>query len=394
MIVRKLMGLYIIKKYNINFIKDEKLQTLQQPFFLLGNHTNFWDPFVMTIGIDKHVNYVANEEYFRLRLTGFMLKIVGAIPKAKFVVDSQSVKGILRLRNEGAIIGVYPEGGRTWPGQTQPIIYSTSKLIKKMGIPVVVTLSKGGSLSFPRWAKKSRVGRIEVEYKVLLDSQQISNMTIDEIHQHLTNALSHDEAIWNRQRQIVFKGKRLAERLEWFIYWCPKCNSFETMVSKNNEYTCTKCGYNVKYNTYGFFESDKNEVLYDNVNVWNDAQFKAMKQKVSQLADKEQILSRNLVRLYKGESRKKRQRYKKLYIKFLGTLSATSKGLTLSDGKNDIVFEAQHINGLVVNHKNTLDFYYHDEKYRLSFINKNICGYIWEDAVKAAKALSSVSITE
>lgn len=378
------MGLYIIRKYKVKFFRDEKLKTLDTPFFLLGNHTNFWDPFVMTIGINNHVNYVANEEYFRLRTTGFLLRLTGAIPKTKFVVDYQSVKGIMRLKNEGAIIGIYPEGGRTWQGQTQPIIYSTAKLLKKLAIPVVVAVSHGGSLSFPRWAKKSRVGCIEVNYKLLLDSEQINKLTVDEIHSQLTDSLSHDEAIWNKQRQIAFKGKRLAERLEWFIYWCPQCNAFESMVSSKDIYSCRLCGYTVRYNKQGFFEKVIQDVLYDNVNTWNDAQFEAMKTKVASLADEQTILNKNFVTLLRGNKGK----YKKLYRQFTGRLTATNNGLTITNGNKIEHFEAQYISGLVINHRNTLDFYYHDVKYRLTFFNKYICGYIWEDAVKAAKLLN------
>ncbi|MFA6860709.1 MAG: lysophospholipid acyltransferase family protein [Clostridia bacterium] len=379
-ILRKILP----KKYNIHFYYDEKSKLTEPPYFLFGNHTSFLDPFIMGMGCKDHVNYVANDEYFRFRIIGFAMKILGAIPKSKFMSDTETVREIFRHKASGDVIGVYPEGGRTWQGETQPLLFATSKLVKKLKIPVVIAVTKGESLSFPRWAKHFRKGKVDVFYKFALSSEQIETMTAEDIHAELTKILQHNEAEWNRKEKTPFNGKKLAERLEWFLYACPQCKSFETMESKDDEFVCSKCGYKVKYDKFGFFSEEQGKKAeYDNTISWNDFQFSEMQRKVKNLQDGEVLLVRKNVSFFNGK-----RRARKLGKIMVGTLRLTNKGYELQSKDMTLVFDYNTIVGLTVNHKNILDFYYNDDKLRLEFKSEKICGYVWEDAIKALKKIN------
>lgn len=382
-VARAIIRRILPQKYNINYSYDNNIENITSPYFIFGNHTSFLDPFIMGIGSKDHVNFVANDEYFRFRIIGYLMKILGAIPKAKFMSDYETVKRIIYHKNQNDVIGIYPEGGRTWPGETQPILYSTSKLVNKLQIPVVGVLTKGGSLSFPRWGIKFRKGRVDVHFSLCLSADDISKMNVEEIHNHLQNFFYHNESDWNRINQVPFVGKRLAERLEWFIYACPNCKQLETMHSNNNTYTCS-CGYSVIYNEYGFFEKNSQFELYDDdVIKWNNRQFNIMKERVAKLRENQVLLKQHNVSLFNGKRRER-----KLFKLSQGTLSLTKQGFILETGLDRRIFHYDQISGLIVNHKNILDFYYDDFKFRLEFKNKQICGYVWEDAIKALKIIN------
>ena len=373
---------FLASRFRIQYIRDINLKNIERPYFIFGNHCTFLDPFILSCGNPQPVNFVTNDEYFRFKTVNFLLKLTGAVPKTKFMTDAVAVRHIFRLKRDGSAIGIYPEGGRTWPGKTQPLLYPTAKLVKKMGIPVVAVLTKGASLSTPRWAVKFRKGKIFVDYTLLLSPEQISAMTTDEIHQKLSEALAHDEATWQRKVMIPFHGKKLAERLEWFIYACPKCKSFETMTSSNDLYSCGKCGYTVRYNEYGFFTDvkDNKPANPDNVNEWNDLQFRLMKKKIADLKENEVLLKNPSAALYAG------QRGKSFLEKINeGELTLTDKGMTIHSDIGNSEFDFQGIESIIINHKNTVDFYYNGLKLRITLDNKLRCGYIWEDAVKALK---------
>ena len=381
---RWVLSLIFPKQYRVHYTYDINIDGVEPPYFMFGNHTSFLDPFLMGIGARHHVNFVANDEYFRFRSLSILMRLLGAIPKTKFITDYDTVKLIFKLYDNKDVIGIYPEGGRTWPGLTQPLLFSTSKLVKKLNAPVVCALTKGGSLSFPRWAKKYRKGKIFIHYKLVLTPEQIEKMTAQEIHEVLTKELAHDEIAWNKAAKIAFKGKKLAERLELFIYSCPKCNGFETMTSKDNEYTCRECGYKVKYNPYGLFERENDAPIYDNVTDWNIAQYKLMKEKLSRLNEGETLLQQDAVKLFNG---KRKERV--LGILLQGALSLNNEGFVIKSDNETRTYHYDKISGLTVNHSNILDFYYDGEKLRFEFKNKQICGYIWEDAIKALKEINA-----
>jgi len=72
----------------------------------------------------------------------------------KIVSDFETVKTIIRLKER--VIGIFPEGARTWDGCPLPIIKSTSKLIKLLKIPVVTVIVKRRLFIFALMGKKNK----------------------------------------------------------------------------------------------------------------------------------------------------------------------------------------------------------------------------------------------
>lgn len=389
-VVKTLLQLLIPMLYKVRYDKS-KLVEIKPPYFIVGNHTSFLDPFIMGTGNPHHINFVTNDEYFRFPILKFLMKLLGAVPKTKFMSDYQTVKEIIRLRDEQAVIGIYPEGGRTWPGKTQPILYATSKLIKKMEIPVISVVTSGGCLAFPRWGKHNRKGLVEVTYHNLLSTEQIKTMSTDEIQETLVTGLANDDILWQKQRMESYRGKKLAERLEWFIYACPKCGSFETMHSHQDHYKCS-CGYDVIYTKYGLFETKEHEYLfYDNVNDWNEFQYQHMVSKIEEwyhnTESKDYFIGKENVTLFKGK-----RGDKNLIAELHGTLYLTRQGYRVADANHIIIFDSDLISGLIINHKNVIDFYHDGQKYRIKLASKNTCGYLWEDALKALKEVKQKTV--
>ena len=373
---------FVSLRYRLHFTRDASLKHIKRPYFIFGNHPSFMDPFFMSLGHTQPINFVANDEYFRFKTINFLLKLTGAIPKTKFLTDAVAVRNIFRLKRDGSAIGVYPEGGRTWPGKTQPLLYPTARLVKKMGIPVVTVVTRGASTSLPRWALHMRKGKIFLNYRLLLTPEQIADMTEQEIYAALQEALEHDEPQWQRERMIPYKGKKLAERLEWFLYACPSCGGIETMTSGEDLYSCGQCGYTVRYNEFGFFEhpDTKAPASPDNLNEWDALQYEILRKKVAELKPGQTLLHNPSATLFLG------QRGKSMLERIsTGELKLTTQGFTLTSviGVSEIEFE--QIDTITINHKNTIDFYYKGHKLRITLDNRLRCGYVWECAIKALK---------
>ena len=235
------------------------LDSVQPPFLLIGNHTCNFDAFLMSLPVKGPIHFVASDEYFRTPLLRFLLRLVGGIPKIKNVSDLQPVRRMLALKKAGAVIGIYPEGNRSWDGLTGPLFGSTAKLIKLFRIPVLAVETTGGSLSHPRWARFARTGRMHLDYRLLFTAEDCGSLSEKELFVKMVAALAHDDhpdAVKRAARTgepFRFRGRRLAERLELYLFQCPSCRQTDTLASRDDRLRCTACGLTVRYGEDGRF---------------------------------------------------------------------------------------------------------------------------------------------
>ncbi len=100
--------------------------------------------------------FAATEDLFRKRALGRLIRWFGAFPKRKAASDIAALRSIFSIIDKGGLVGVFPEGVRTWDGTNQPLFTGIAKLIRKLGVPVYVCRLEGAYLVYPRWARRWR----------------------------------------------------------------------------------------------------------------------------------------------------------------------------------------------------------------------------------------------
>ncbi len=372
------LGNYVKQLFNTQYVGSELINKQTGSYIILGNHTNFWDPVLVAYGVSEHIYFVSSDEYFRKGILKFLLPYAGAIPKTKFFSDSETVKNIIKVRKKGGIIGIFPEGKRNWDGTTLEILYPTAKLIKSLKIPVIVTLLKGAALSYPRWAKKSRKGKLIVEYKMALDPDQIENLSVDEIYQVITTELTYDEYDWQKEQMIPFKGKLLAEQMELFLFTCPHCKTIGSMRSTNDHFYCQECGYSTSYNLYGYLTKESDILYFDNPRDWNYWQLEYLNNLSEELDDSTPLISDEKVSIFKG------RRLSPLTRQSTGQITLYSKVLEFTSRQGEhLSFVLEKIQGMNIQYNNQFEFYYNKSLYRFSFELSHISAYKWSQAIMA-----------
>jgi len=228
----------------------------KDPFLLLGNHTYTLD--VVHLALPFRVTPAIISQEFLLSAPGLrwpLKHIAKVIPKSKGVSDIRTIRLILTYVKKGYPIMIMPEGDSTFFGRTGAIEPATAKLVKKLNLDVVIAKTRGGYLSKPRWAKRSRRGRyLEIHYDTLFTKEQISNLSVDEIDSQLVAALEHDDYQWQEQAQHLYQGDRLAEGFENVIYRCPECGAFHSFEVEGSTIRCSACQTTGQMNEYGFIE--------------------------------------------------------------------------------------------------------------------------------------------
>ena len=249
-------GLYIKTRYRLKLTPNSDVN-VKGPYLLLANHCNNFDGLFLQCLLSKPIHFVVTDSVFKNRALGGLMSLVGFIPKRKFVGDIRTIRQIIRTTRSGGIVGIFPEGRRCWDGQSVHITRATFKLIQLLKIPVVTAKIKGAYLSEPRWANNKRFGMVEVELKTLLTAQRLENMTLQEIEAEITQALDHNEFVWQQDKRIPFRGRGLAEGFERLLFTCPECNAIGTMDSSGNRIWCTACDADYFLDEYGYIHSKK-----------------------------------------------------------------------------------------------------------------------------------------
>lgn len=256
-VLQIVMGPFLKRKLNYSY---EKVKPSSRPYVILANHNTDYDPLLIGLAFPDHMYYVASEHIFRW---GFVSKLinflVAPIPRVKGTTEINTVMNIFKRLKAGANVCMFAEGNRSFSGETGEIPVSTGKLIKKSGVALITFRLDGGYFTSPRWSKTIRRGMMKGRKVKEYSVEELKNMTWEEINTAIKNDLYVDAYEEQKKNPIEYKGKKLAEDLETALYLCPKCSGIATLKSEDDRLFCS-CGMDLKYDSYGYFSSNNNEM--------------------------------------------------------------------------------------------------------------------------------------
>ncbi len=228
-----------------------------QAAFILANHTNTVDPFMIADFVQRPIRYVISDEYFRYKPLRVMLGWLKGIPKTKNIPDSVTMRELLKAVKDGELIGVFPEGQRNWDGETFPLEDTIPRLVQKLKIPVICVKQRGSYMSWPRWSNRIRRGRIIFEFSYLFENPNDIPDDPKEIKKMIENELAHSELEDSYVTGQIFSNSRVAEHLELRLWICPHCLTFFSLHSERNHFYCSKCGAKWRFSGDGSFNLER-----------------------------------------------------------------------------------------------------------------------------------------
>ncbi len=208
---------------------------------VLGNHTAAADPLCVFVALDRPVHFMASEALFRKPRLGWILRRLGTFPKAKYARDKDAVAKTLMHNGAGRIVGMFPEGNRSWDGRTLDLQPGLGWLIKKVQGPVVFARNLTAWLLQPRWAVYPRFVPIQLELSEPFtfpddwSTQQIEDEVRSRIEVKPEEVRIEGLAI----------GIRMALGLPAFLWACPQCNTMDGLdihPKSDNKVLCGSCG--------------------------------------------------------------------------------------------------------------------------------------------------------
>ena len=126
-------------------------------FILAANHASSLDPFMIIAAIPRYIRWVVIYEYYDLWYLRGLLRRMGFIR-----VENSLPREAFRTLLQGGIVGLFPEGRRSWDGRIGEAKRGVAALARKMSCPVVPVAIRGTFVALPRTRKYPKLRPITV----------------------------------------------------------------------------------------------------------------------------------------------------------------------------------------------------------------------------------------
>ncbi|PYK08089.1 MAG: hypothetical protein DME65_14785, partial [Verrucomicrobia bacterium] len=80
-------------------------------FVLAANHISPFDPFLISLVVQRKIDWMAMAEFFQTRICGFFLRAIDAFPAERDRADRKTIRTAIERLKKGRIVGLFPEGG-------------------------------------------------------------------------------------------------------------------------------------------------------------------------------------------------------------------------------------------------------------------------------------------
>lgn len=345
------------RKYQIKLENQQLLDQIDGPFLLLSNHSHGIDFIMLSSSFPFHLKWVTGAYLFKMN--AFVHYVVNSIAqciaKEQGKSDLSTIIEMKKALAGGSVVGLFPEGTRTWDGDSIPSSGSVlAKLVCYLKVPVMIVSCEGTYACKPRWAMRESKGPVFINLKALLRPSEFLTLKIEKLEEKLDSLLFFSNDQWQDSHHIAYKSDHKAEGLQRVLYACPKCLSIGTHTASGNRMKCSCCGAETEVDEFQKLHSEATPMT--TVHQWHlweqtlldspDTVFKPEEGVLLQVGDIDQ---------YKTVSK---------HI----TISADSKAITVQCNDRDrkkYEFALNQITSIAINAKQTLEFFIGHDLFRI-----------------------------
>ena len=235
----------VLTKTNMEEIEDK-------PYLMLVTHSSMVDFNLMLKATHPHkVNNVMTLEGFNT-YTEPLMRSLGVLGTRKFITDIHLIKNMKycvdKLKNPFVL---FPEARYSLDGCTSYLPPSLGKMVRLLGVPVVVLKIHGNFVTCPQWNKINKKTFVEAEMKQIITAEETKSLSVDEINQCIVDNFQYDDFAWQKEKQLKIDHPERAKGLHALLYKCPNCKEENFMHSEGTRLWCNACGKRWEMDEYG-----------------------------------------------------------------------------------------------------------------------------------------------
>lgn len=254
---------FVLQKINMEDVKS--------PYLLLVTHSSMVDFNIMLKATHPEpVNNVMTLEGFNT-YTEPLMRSLGVLGTRKFISDLHLIKNIRYcITKLKTIFVLFPEARYSLDGCTSYLPESTGKLVKLLGVPVVVLRIHGNFITCPQWNKINKKTYVEAQMERILTPEDIKTMKPAEINQVIRQHFQYDDFRWQAENKIKINHPKRAKGLHSLLYKCPACNSEFQTDSAGTLLWCNSCGKKWEMDEYGVMHALSGETEFSHIPHWSN----------------------------------------------------------------------------------------------------------------------------
>ena len=242
-----------------------------KPYLMLVTHSSMVDFNLMLKGTHPYkVNNVMTLEGFKT-YTEPLMRSLGVLGTRKFVTDLHLVKNMKycvdKLKN---IFVLFPEARYSLDGCTSYLPDSLGKMVRLLGVPVVVLMIHGNFVTCPQWNKKNKKTFVEAEMRQIITAEETKSLSVDEINARIADNFRYDDYAWQRDNQIKIDHPGRADGLHALLYKCPACQTEYETDSAGTKLWCKHCGKTWEMDEYGQLHALEGETEFAHIPDWSN----------------------------------------------------------------------------------------------------------------------------
>lgn len=350
----------------------------EPPFVLMSDHAHSLDAYVIGSFSKAPVRFMANIEGVA-PWKALAAELVGAYPRRKGSADLAALRRTIALAASGEAIGIFPEGDRSWDGSAQALRPGSARLLKRLGVPLVLARQLGNYLAKPRWADRPRRGPWSVDFSVF-DADEIGRMSEGLVDAIIASALAKNEVKDALREGRIFEGEGLAEGIERLLWRCPSCGSSDRLGGSGDEIGCRRCGARWRVDANQRVMPASAAALRGpgtilDLKDWHDWQVATLPELMAGSRGRPGLVAAGVELARKSDRGWKDDA--------AGRLSLVDGNLVFTQPAGRRIFEAAAVRGFVDNFNAFCEFSYRGERWRIDFRGGN--------ALKWIRALESLN---
>lgn len=109
----------------------------QGALLMVSNHLNLADPPLVSVSINRKAIFMAKEELFRSKFTGYFISSFGAFPVHRGQLDREALRHAERVLAEGMVLVMFPEATRSKNAQLQPAFPGSALIALRNRVPIL-----------------------------------------------------------------------------------------------------------------------------------------------------------------------------------------------------------------------------------------------------------------
>ena len=118
-------------------VKGRENIPAEGPLLIVANHLNLADPPIVSVSIARQTMFMAKEELFKAKFTGYFIGSFGAFPVRRSQADTKAVRQALKILADGLALVVFPEATRSPNAQLQPAFPGAALIALRSGAPIL-----------------------------------------------------------------------------------------------------------------------------------------------------------------------------------------------------------------------------------------------------------------